>query len=271
MASLCLLSLALLILALLLIAHALIQRLHPAYEIARLVGRACYRILLGGLAHGAGRVGDFLLQRLEVRADVVFHPARVLGTGALQRALGIPDLLADALVANRAGCLVELARGIFLVAAHFIRDLFELLLEIGDLRVHRVLALAERLRLGGTSGAGLPLIERVHVGGDFLLFLGELLGLALRALEVPFATSALVAFELLLRVAQPIERLVRLRAAVLRSIGRCPTHRIGRILQLLHRVAELLALLLIARELFELARRLLRFFRQRALRGAGVP
>ena len=31
--------------------------------------------------------------------------------------------------------------------AHLVRELLELLLQVGDLRVHRVLALAERLRL----------------------------------------------------------------------------------------------------------------------------
>ena len=129
-------------------------------------------------------------------------------------------------------------------------SLFELLLQVGDLRVHRVLALAERLRLRLPAGAGLRLIERVHVGRDFLLLVGELFGLFLRALQIALAAPALVAFELLLRLAQAVERLVGLRAAVLRSVRRRAAHRVGRVLQLLHRVVQLLPLLLIARELF---------------------
>ena len=74
--------------------------------------------------------------------------------------LRVADLLADALVADAAGGLVELARRILLVAAHLVRQLLELLLQVGDLGVHRVLALARAacaLRL--TSGAGLLLLE----------------------------------------------------------------------------------------------------------------
>ena len=152
------------------------------------------------LADGAGRVADLLLQRLEVRGDVVFHAARVLRAGALQRALGVADLLADALVADAAGRLVELARRVLLVAAHLVGDLLELLLQVGDLGVHRVLALAERLRLGLAARAGFRLIERVDVRRDFLLLVGELLGLALRALQIALAAAALVPFELLLRL-----------------------------------------------------------------------
>ena len=125
------------------------------------------------------------------------------------------------------------------------------------------------MRLGLAARAGLCLLERVDVGGDFLLLLGQLFGLLLRALEVALATPALIAFELLLRLAQPVERLVRLRAAVLRSVGGRAPHRVGRVLQLLHRVVQLLPLLLVTRELLELPRGLFRFIRERPLRRAG--
>ena len=213
-------------------------------------------------------IADLLLQRVEVRADVLFHPARVLRSGALQRALGIANLLADPLVANAAGRVVELARRVLFVAAHLVGELLELLLQVRDLGVHRVLALSERLRLRVAAGAGLSLIEAVHIRRDLLLLARELLGLSLRALQVALAAAALVAFELLLRLAEPVERLVRLRAAVLRSVGRRAPHRVGRVLQLLHGVVQLLPLLLIARELLELARRFFRFVGERALRGA---
>src|SRR5207237_8236339 len=119
-----------------------------------------------------------------------------------------------ALVADAAGGLIELARRLLLVAPHLVRELLELLLQIGDLRVHRVLALAERLRLRVATRPRLRLIEAVDVGGDFLLLARELLGLALRALQIAIAAAALIAFELLLRLAEPLERLRGLLAAV---------------------------------------------------------
>src|SRR5204863_9086411 len=216
-----------------------------------------------------GRVSDLLLQRVEVRADVVLHAARV-SAALLNDALRVADLLADALVPDAAGGLIELARRLLLVAAHLVRELLELLLQIGDLRVHRVLALAERLRLRVAARPRLRLIEAVDVGGDFLLLARELLGLPLRALQIAIAAAALVAFELLLRLAQPIERLSGLRAAVLRSVrGRLP-HRVRRVLQLLHRVVQLLALLLVACQLLELPLHLLHLIGELALRGARV-
>jgi len=162
------------------------------------------------------------------------------------------------------------AERVLLVAPHLIGELLELRLQVGDLRVHRVLALAERLRLRVAARPRLRLIEAVDVGGDFLLLARELLGLALRALQIAIAAAALVAFELLLRLAQPIERLSGLRAAVLRSVrGRLP-HRVRRVLQLLHGVVQLLALLLVARQLLQLPLHLLHLLGELALRGARV-
>jgi hypothetical protein len=89
--------------------HPLIQRFHPAHEIARLVGRPRERILLRGLAHCARGVGDLALQPLEVRADRLLHAARVLRAGAVQRVLGVADHLADLLVADAGRGVVELA------------------------------------------------------------------------------------------------------------------------------------------------------------------
>src|SRR5439155_425099 len=81
-----------------------------------------------------------------------------------------------------------------------------------------VLALRERLGFLIASGAGL--LEPVHLRRDLLLFLRELLGLTLHGLHVAIAAAALVPFELLLRLAQPRQRFVRLRAAVARSVRR---------------------------------------------------
>jgi len=187
-----LLALLLPLAALALIAHALIERLHAADEIARLVGGTRERILLRRLTDGAGRVADFLLQRVEVGADVVFHPARdlLLRSGALlERALRVADLLADALVTNAAGRFVQLARGIFLVTPHLVRELLELLLEVGDFRVHRLFPLAERLRLRVAPRAWLRLIEVVDVRRHFLLLVRQFFRLPLRALEVAVAAA----------------------------------------------------------------------------------
>src|SRR5205085_5992853 len=106
------------------IAHALIERFHAAHEIARLVGGARERILLRLAADGRGSVADLLLQRVEVRADVVLHAARV-SAALLNDALRVADLLADALVADAAGGLIELARRLLLVAPHLVRELLE--------------------------------------------------------------------------------------------------------------------------------------------------
>ena len=61
-----------------------------------------------------------------------------------------------------------------------------------------------------------------------------------------------------------MKRLVGLRAAVGRSVRRRAAHRVRRFLHAAHRVVQILPLL-IARELLQLPRRLLGFFRQRAL------
>src|SRR5207244_11158916 len=117
-------------------------------------------------------------------------------------------------------------------------------------------ALGERLRLRLT-GESLLLIETVDVGGDVFLILRELLGVLLQLLQIPIAAAALIPLEALLRVAEPVERLGRLRPAVARSVRRRAAHRVRRLLQLLDRVVHVAAALLIARELLQLARRLL--------------
>ena len=140
---------------LLAILQSALEGFHAAHEIARLVRCPRHGVLLRGLADRACGVADLLLQRFEVGADVLFHPARVLRAGALQCALRVADFFADPLVADGARRLVELACGVLLVATHLVGNLFELLLEVADLRVHRVLALAEPLRLGLAARAGL--------------------------------------------------------------------------------------------------------------------
>ena len=155
--------LALALLALLPVLHALLGRLHASHEIAGLVRCARHGVLLRRFAHRRRRVADLLLQRVEVGADRLFHPARVLRALTLQRALRVADHFPDALVADAAGRFVELARRVALVLAHLVRHLLQLLLKIGDLRVHLLFALGERLRFRVAARARARLLERLHV------------------------------------------------------------------------------------------------------------
>src|SRR5207253_3187632 len=82
------------------IAQPLIERLHAAHEVARLVGRLRQRILLRLVAEGVLRVGDLLFERVEIRPDILFHPRRGLRRGALQHAPRIADLFPHAFVAD---------------------------------------------------------------------------------------------------------------------------------------------------------------------------
>src|SRR5262249_52998077 len=86
---------------------------------------------------------------------------------------------------------------------------------------------------------------------------------------VAVAAAALAALEPLLRLAEPVQRFVRLRAAVARSIRRRAPHRVRRLLELPDRVVDVAALLL-ARELLQLPRRLLELFGELPLRVRAV-
>src|SRR5206468_2425872 len=90
------------------ILQSALEGFHAAHEIARLVGGAANGILLRLLADCTGSVADLFLQRVEVGREILFHPARVLRSGALQRAFGVADLLADPFVPDAAGRFIEL-------------------------------------------------------------------------------------------------------------------------------------------------------------------
>jgi hypothetical protein len=126
------------------------------------------------------------------------------------------------------------------------------LLEIGDLALERVLALAERLRLLHAIGARLRQLTRI-AGNVFLLAL-NLRGLALRILDVALAARGLVLAQLPLRFTQSIggsRGLAGRRRIALRGGA---AHRVGGVAQLPRGVGQILALL-IARQFLELARR----------------
>ncbi len=75
------------------LAHALVERLHPAREVARLVERGRLRIRLRA-AEGRGSVGDLLLHLADVAADLLLEVRGVvtLDAGANHRA-GVADLV----------------------------------------------------------------------------------------------------------------------------------------------------------------------------------
>src|SRR5438876_895106 len=112
-------------------------------------------------------------------------------------------------------------------------------------------------------------IARLDLVLDLALLGGELFRLALRVLDVLLRAVRLALRELIGRLPQLLERLLRRRAAVLRSVGRCAPHLIGRLLQLAREVGQLLARH-VALQLLEPPRRLLHFVRELALAGAAA-
>ncbi len=90
-----------------------------------------------------------------------------------------------------------------------------------------------------------------------------------RLLHVALAASRLVVLQLLLRLPELVERRLRLRAAVLRSVRRGLPHRVRRFLQLARGILQVLPLLL-ARQLLEPARRLFELLRELTLRVAAA-
>jgi hypothetical protein len=143
----------------------------------------------------------------------------------------------------------------------------QLPLEAGHLLLEGVLALAHHLRAPQPIRAGVRQV--VHIVGDVLLFLRNLLGLANGVAHVALGPVTLRALQLALRFAQPLGRGrgLPLRAGI--TIGGRTAHGIGRIAQLSRRVGQILPVL-VARETLELPRRFLRLLGERALQLAAV-
>ena len=194
---------------------------------------------------------------------------RVIARRAAQLRAAVANLLAYPLVADRAGRLFEFARRVLLIAARLVGNLFEILLQLADLRVHRLFALREVLRLLLPVGAGLRTLEAVDVRGDLLLLVRQRFGLLAGRLDVALRAIALVALEFLLRLAQLVERRRGLRAAVTRSVRRRLPHGLRRVAHLLGRVRQILTLLL-ARQLLQPPRGLLEFVGELTLAAAAT-
>ncbi len=104
----------------------------------------------------------------------------------------------------------------------------------------------------------------MHLVLDVLLLGGHRLGAPLRVLDVFLRAIGLAARQLIVGLPQLVERLLRLRAAVTRAVGRRAPHRVRRLLQLAREIAQILARH-VARQLFETPRRLFDFGGELAL------
>ena len=144
---------------------------------------------------------------------------------------------------------------------HF-RERLEIFLQLADLLVHCVLAVRKHLRLAARARRGRS--ELADFRRDLFLIVRQLFGLFLRILDVALRAIALVAIELVLRLAQRVERRRRLRAAVLRSVGRSLPHLLRRFAHLLRRRRQLRPLLF-ALQLLETPRRLIELVGELAL------
>ena len=101
----------------------------------------------------------------------------------------------------------------------------ELLLETGDLALERVLALAEHLRLLHAIG---PACGRsLRSSAMSCCSCGDLLGLALRVLDVALGARALLALQLPLRLAQPLGGGGRLACRARIAVRGGAAHRVG--------------------------------------------
>src|SRR5205823_12519230 len=111
--------------------------------------------------------------------------------------------------------------------------------------------------------------ERPDTVGDVLLLARQFVGALLRVVDVALRAIAQRAFELLLRVLQAVERLLRLRGgAGVAAGGRAP-HRVGRFLHLARGLEEILPVLFTG-ETLEAPRRFLGLVGERALAGAAA-
>jgi hypothetical protein len=196
-----------------LVAHPLIERLHAAHEIARLVDGTAYRVLLVRLAKRRLRIADLVLQRIEVGLDVGLHRFCVVARLAAQRVLGVAHLLAHPLVGDASSGFIEFARRVFRIAARVVRELLELVLQLTELLVHRVLARLQPLRLRVLRGA-LHAVHSLDFRRNLLLLVGQGFRLTHRILNVALAAAVLIALQLLLRLLDLVERGGRLGSGV---------------------------------------------------------
>src|SRR5207247_1148887 len=212
---------------------------------------------------GGGGFIQPLLQLIDAARSVALGRAqRLLPVAAVHERFGIADLVAQAVVANRARRLRQLARGLTLLLRRVARRRIEIVFELAELALEIVLLLVDALRLLA------PLLavgrEAVDAVGDLLLLARELLGALLRVLDVAVRAIAQRAFELALCFLQAIERLLRLRGGVGVAACRGAPHGVGRFAHLPRGVEELRPVLL-TRETLEPARGLFRLLRQRTL------
>ncbi len=244
--------------------------LHPAAERLDTAGQLARAIDGVGIPIAAARAErrrrfiELAAEAVDVRVELLFERAReVLQAGLLrpEHLLRVLQLLLDLVVADLTRGFLQLARRLAGLARQLAAVAIELILERGDLLLQRVLALPELLGAGGAIAARGQIL---HLVGDVALLALNLLGLALRILDVAFGARALRALQLTLDVAQPFGGGRRLaRGARIAVRGRA-LHRVGRLLHLARGLGEIRTILL-ARQPFEPAGRFFGLLRQRAL------
>ena len=255
--------LALLVLAALgALAHALIERLHAACELARLVERLPHRV---GRRASERRLGfaQLVADRIERRADVLVERLRVARLQPCPHHRTRPaDAIAHGAIAQGAGRLRHLARRLALLARDVAGRLVHLPLELTDAIGELFLPLAQLLdALRALSARRFEIRRRI---GDVALLARDLLGLLPGIPDVALGAAALALLELALRFLQPFERRRRLGRRRRVAIRRRPPHRVGRVAQLARRLRQIGAVLL-ARQLLEPACGFFDLLRQRPL------
>ena len=247
------------------IAHPLTERLEAAVDVAHPILRAVERIFLLTLAECRLRIGHALPQRVEVGRELLLDLAdgpHVVGLPAhrgLHRVLGVADLLANPLVGDGARRLVELARRRAVAAARLVRDLLELLLQVGDLACPS----PSCARRGPWSAPDVthPADPRGRPTSDCTCFCSAASSSARRSASWTSRSPRPVWFCWSLRCASWIlSSALRASASPFWPAGGRLAHLVGRFLELPRRVGEVLFLLL-ARELLQPPRQFLGLLR----------
>src|SRR5204863_1191088 len=169
------------------LARPLLQRLEAARQALRAIERLLLLVAgvlpLLALTERGRRFIEPLLQLIDAARDVVLGRAqRLLAVAAIDERFRVANLVAQAVVANRARRLGQLARGRALLLRRVARRRVEIAFELAELALEIVLLLVDALRLVA------PLLavggEAVDAVGDLLLLARALLGALLRVLDI---------------------------------------------------------------------------------------
>jgi hypothetical protein len=124
------------------IAHLLLHRIDTTYDVARAIRKIRHAIVLIALAHRACRFVQSALEIFDLVSDAAFDVGVRLAV-LPHRTAGEVDLFLQPVVADSFRSLLELARRIALVAAHFPGHAIDLLLKLVHFRFELVLPLTD--------------------------------------------------------------------------------------------------------------------------------